>query len=1465
MAQTVNGTINQDLNPIFQPQGSTRFCLNGILEAEDGMQGSMMNEEGNRLCIDFENEGYLDYDVIGAHRLNDDEVLLFMTNGTNSVIGKQMKNCTFELLINADCLNFQKTKRITALSRTFNGCERTVYFTDSFNSYRSINIDNLQRYLLAGETIDTANASGTGWNCDLIKHFFDYEFPILDLVSVNDTGGNLLLGMYTFSVRYLDEDGNATNWIPFSNPIPVTQGFISQDLDRTVVNSYNDNWNAIQGGINLREDQGTFVGQILPTNKSITLEASNLDPSFNTIQFAVTEYVEDLKIPTNYYILETVIYSGSSVNYTYRGFNSNIHSAASEAELTIPTIAIDTVHTHAQIDNRLFLANVTEFDRNWAEFQQAACKIKSKWLCQAQDNYTNLSATPITKRPEYYWANKSYMRDEIYAFAIVYVFNDGSLSPPFHIPGTAADNPDRDFATFQANNHNRQNGGTLVDREILTVVNTPASQVANEVALADVRHLGLNLTDTVERWKVFNTAIMTTYTSPYPNAGSISHTGAEGEMAFWEAENSLYPEFIDCNGDSVFGEDAWGDTLAGTPIRHHKFPDSTLIEHAFTARTIGAGPTNLLDDISEVVNSRLGIEFSNVTFPATYASEIQGYYIVRNHRTDFNSTVVDKGHFNPPIYGEIPGDPGNDALLLFNAADGLSSSGTAPADAPEGCLLSSLSLQGKWDQTAWARQAAKGDFLKFENVCYANYPGGSWRDSYFNDVLKPAVNVTSRQIVDSILVASNRVENGGVGFTYELFNGNYKNDANFISLTDTYPTLAQSNIGDVPQFRQSYYVAVKRYLPDNMGDLSNIVYYKCHDDLQLNVPTTSTIYGGDVFINNFTYVSLLTNTNEEPMPQTAVSPRMANDTRQGTASILMWEEPINLALRHYGNEAWEKHPQLFWQDATVQWRGIPQHPYSDDIIDPETDIIQKQWKGLNPDYHVENELNDFFALPRNQNWCDKCEGRKPNYVYYSDQSSAFEITDNYRVFRALNVSNIFPEDGSISKLYVNKDRLFATTEDSIVFLPVKPQTLQGDGTTVFTGTADVLSAPPKKLVSSDIGYAGVQDKFSIVTTEFGTVLVDSVRGKVFLHDQQLTEISNQGLRNWFRDNSKFNISRYIINYPLESHYTNINGFGFNAAYDPKYRRLIIHKKDYYPIVTFGGELPDVPAADTLYYSIGANGQITWEYNSVEVFDSNPLYFANTSWTISYSFVHKGWASWHSYMPNFMWSTSDTFFTFATNLANELQGTYQHNYIYEDQANFYQTYYGTKFDHIIEIVAKPNIQTGVYPETEYKSNCFLTAPLKQSIPLVKTTFDQAWLYSRTQSSDYMDMITYNANQANPGFSVYNNSPSNNELPVRRAEVNWRFNKYRDIAISGTGVIVDSQTWNNLQVEFNQVNGYQGFIDRVPNPPVHDPTVNQWERSRFRDDYMFVRLFTNKENDDVKFVTDIIASTKYPSIR
>ena len=100
--------------------------------------------------------------------------------------------------------------------------------------------------------------------------------------------------------------------------------------------------------------------------KSIELVLTDLDTDFRYVQLAIASCTTGTGQINEVYILELVaIPDGfTTVNYTYSGFNENIHSQSTVNAITIPSIFVEAVQAHEQVDNRLFLANVKTFTEN---------------------------------------------------------------------------------------------------------------------------------------------------------------------------------------------------------------------------------------------------------------------------------------------------------------------------------------------------------------------------------------------------------------------------------------------------------------------------------------------------------------------------------------------------------------------------------------------------------------------------------------------------------------------------------------------------------------------------------------------------------------------------------------------------------------------------------------------------------------------------------------------------------------------------------------------------------------------------------------------------------------------------------------------------------------------------------------------------------------------------------------------
>ena len=624
ISSPVKGLVT-DFNKINQPENTYTFALNSVNETVDGDVGFLSSELGNDKCINL-NINNKEYIPIGHINLLNDEVVLFLcaVDNTNSIIAIQ-KDCKLQIVVNEGCLNFNTNNQIRGIYKIRKGCNRVIYFVDYNNPDRSIDLDEIINNPTGNKYLDQYG----NFDCNLIKLASDFKIPVIDYVSTNKTGGNLKLGVYQFALALGDKNLNFTNWISVTDPVPIT------DTD------FNTTFQTMGGN-------PLYVN----TTQSISLQIQNLDPNYDYIKLAVIETISGVSTP---YVVDTLQIYDTTINYTYSGLDYNSATKLTLAEIATPRVVFDTSKTIEQHDQRLIRGNVKEKTFDYANLQRAACLIKTTYTTKPKRyNDVGMSSTS----GNYYFDNRSYMRDEIYALGIKAVFTDGTESPVVHIPARKADdnlptNTDPNVtATLKLSNRNLPNG--LWDKSVYTVVasedvNGEAIAINNstEVSLNDVEHLGLALGNTVPRWKVFNTALRTYCSNDLMDSAYNTGVFTKGELAYWESTYK-YPKLKDCSNKTVFGKfDVNGNLLedySDTPIRHHKMPDTTLEPHFLNSNTNNGW-------IEDDFILPLGLEFdltqfhqfiSNNLAPADLA-KIQGYKLVRAKRNNNNKTIIDKG------------------------------------------------------------------------------------------------------------------------------------------------------------------------------------------------------------------------------------------------------------------------------------------------------------------------------------------------------------------------------------------------------------------------------------------------------------------------------------------------------------------------------------------------------------------------------------------------------------------------------------------------------------------------------------------------------------------------------------------------------------------------------------------------------------------------------------------------------
>ena len=1572
-----------DTNRMHQPKNSYRFALNAILESIDGDIQTLNNELGNTICASIPDG----YEIIGNVVLDTNEVLLFLTDSTTSIIAIQTQGCKLIEYLKSTCLKFNTCYPVDSVFRLQKGCDRIIYFTDDLNPPMAINLDSLEDYVTdtvendislikSEDKIAYANLNNA-WDCDKLKMFPNLNVPVISLNRVNNTGGRIKVGAQQFAIRYLDRDLNPSNWFYVSPVVPIYD------------ENLNTRYRAIDGGLSAVTGMSTSQDTALPlTTKSIILDITNLDASFPYYQMAVLESSEGIGEVTNVYIKPKVVITADTDIYTYTGVNTGTDIASTINEIVIPRLVIDRAAHIEQIDNRLLLANVASKAIDFSTFQKQASRIGSKYVVTSGGKEKINLNSP--KSPNTYFDLQNYMRDEIYAFAVVWVFKNGTESPAFHIPGRPLNTNPINCSTLPSSgtgvtttqvfndclyinvrvfdyqttaNSNQIYGQSafttrfkkdgielvryytapLLNEEGLYPIEVecgPPGTVYTEVTVASEGNV--DQTGSFEGYFVGIAEVLSTYLAggdpsipqaitgwdstiiPFGSSDDVQHyeeipqggitrwhafntayklNDTEGILAYYDTGvDNLYPNILDCSGNNIWGVDICGNELTGTPIRHHKFPAASL------------EPIQRQNNIYH-----LGIEFFNIVPPEAYKDLIEGYYIVRALRDENNKTILDKGYLDRSVYLsdeardraaiEVVTPLWLDAHITYlgleppdfyidNDTDSVGGA-TSGGGNNSNDLIKDHKLATTLDRVYafhspriyFNRDSLNATYVKvesqysrlhtpyrkvFKNLDFLDRDTWdilSWQmhdegstPQYVNRRLNDSTYIDARPgyAQDAGAQAESTLEiihpNGNMIKSARVINHLASNHVFLVSLSRSLDTT------------HWFYVSLKRQAIV-YGNLDSLKYYRTHSGVLTD--TFSRVYGGDTHISR---LSLNIHTYD--------------DDRAFFSGYT--ESEINVDLRHAGSELFEKYyngPDLTVDnnagigDVLSNASGIAQymnfttrHKSDQDYIDKYGDNNKKNaYKWIYPDYWAYNldyskqtKENLYVPLDSNYDFCKKCINEFPYRIHFSQQSFQEEQTDNYKAFLANNYSDLMGDQGEITNLFIDRDRLFAHAKKVLWQIQTKPNEIMTSESTIFVGAGELLSIPPRKLVSTDYGYGGSVDKLGTKTNEFGTVFLDSNMGKIFLLDQGLKEISLSGERNWFENNLKpVLVTQYLNNTGLEypcRRFTGKYGVGVLTMYDPRFRRSIVHKRDFSIIdeSLFKGAL----TSTSILTSVLNDGDLVFNtttsqfvvvdntdkkrYNVIDI--SYTKYFENKSWTKSYAHQEGKWVSFHSYMPHFGYNDHETFYTFNRLYRKDsLNVTWKHN------TGLYQSFYGHKHPFILELVANPDPTKSVrFRSFSYGHDTVTPNDTGNFRYVENVTFDTFYAYTDDEMTATCSIV--------PKTTAYQGLQSNTGISYARFVDDGIFinDNLRSISLKNGQSFFTNEWSNNAYRALYNVDGIgNGYIDRIPNELARDINISVYKRARLSNVWLGLRYTFNPaaniqlsmQQHDTQFIVQI----------
>jgi hypothetical protein len=312
-----------------------------------------------------------------------------------------------------------------------------LYFIDFYNPDRVVN----NGFKTTGETNDrfvyTDNFSGAMNHIPFTKK----EIGIND-ASVS-SGGFWKPGNVFFYIRYLTADYASTPFIKEIGPVSIAQG------------------DTLFSHSGLQEkDWSTGEDQI--TDRKVTLSLTNLDMNFKYFQVGVVRYSattengpaqQDIWLIGNYYPI-------SGTTKLFNIYGNEPSSSLTYKEILQTPFPYPISKSQTQITNRLLKANFKrsnlDYVRVRADLIAFASKIqigefyyKGDFATKPISYFTGDNGLLFYEKADDVYKYLGYFKEQIYPFAVVYKFTDGTLSEAFPVKGNLNQTTEKGLYQFK--------------------------------------------------------------------------------------------------------------------------------------------------------------------------------------------------------------------------------------------------------------------------------------------------------------------------------------------------------------------------------------------------------------------------------------------------------------------------------------------------------------------------------------------------------------------------------------------------------------------------------------------------------------------------------------------------------------------------------------------------------------------------------------------------------------------------------------------------------------------------------------------------------------------------------------------------------------------------------------------------------------------------------------------------------
>lgn len=251
--------------------------------------------------------------------------------------------------------------------------------------------------------------------------------PKIEFINVYQSG-NLPVGNYHFYFRYVDADGNETDFVGESGMVSIFKG---------------TQFGSITSGF---RDENSY--------KSVKFLISNIDPAYQYINVYYTRSSSDINenaVVQAYKIDQKFLVNNSLVCQVFITGNEQ------KTKITVDEInpqyqIAQNVQTQESCQNMLFFGNVQNQNIDYTELSDLSLRFTARANTeQSYDPGThdyNIAPRNTYVDPLFIYNFTGYQNHEIYRFGIVYLLKNGTLSPVFNIRGMYFNEKDTEYTNF---------------------------------------------------------------------------------------------------------------------------------------------------------------------------------------------------------------------------------------------------------------------------------------------------------------------------------------------------------------------------------------------------------------------------------------------------------------------------------------------------------------------------------------------------------------------------------------------------------------------------------------------------------------------------------------------------------------------------------------------------------------------------------------------------------------------------------------------------------------------------------------------------------------------------------------------------------------------------------------------------------------------------------------------------------